>query len=305
VDVQWHLDEQKWTDLFNQAADEAGKIIENSKKLNPEEWQHAEQLGITETSRHLGILYAQWSIACERAALLVNGDDKQQRGAISGEWSSKGRGVMHTFDLKSMANRSSDLVVEHAIWSLPNNGAKAGNDLYSSLWAAIEGCMRSIASAIRVDTDNDNWEQRERCIRVYGQLFQYLRYNEKSPLAASLAKISQKPERWTHVVGWPFGYGHAYTLQLADEAKSMAAALNGQAKDEVRKAFERKIEEIWMKVEAGCTSSSRMKSNLRQTSGQRRGTSLTPPRYSSITRGSGANTGRLMTTRLSERCKSL
>ena len=108
VEVQWHLDEQQWTTLFDQAAGEARKVIESSRKHNPEEWQHAEQLGITDTSSDLGIKYAQWSIACERAALLINGSTKQQEGAISGEWASKGRGVMHTLDLKNIANRSSD-----------------------------------------------------------------------------------------------------------------------------------------------------------------------------------------------------
>ena len=58
---------------------------------------------------------------------------------------------MPILELKSMATKSSELAVEHSIWSLPSCLATAGNDLFSSLWAAIEGCLKATASAIRID----------------------------------------------------------------------------------------------------------------------------------------------------------
>ena len=144
--------------------------------------------------------------------------------------------------------------------------------------------MRSIASAIRVDTDNGNWEQRERCIRVYGPFFHYLRYSKKSPLEASLAKISQKPERWMQVLMWPFGFEHDFTLQLAEEAKTIAATLNSQAKAEVRQAFDKKIEES---LDEGGGWLHKFVKNDKQES-----------RYSSITRVNGVAIGKSMTTKL-------
>ena len=103
--------------------------------------------------------------------------------------------------------------------------------------------MNSIASAIRVDLSNDNWEQRTRCIRLFDSFFHYLGHNEKSPLSASIAKLSLKPDRWLHIVAWPFGFSYEATLDYAKEAKKMALALNGQAKAESKKAFDFKIEE--------------------------------------------------------------
>ena len=69
-----HHDRQ-WEQLLAQSAQEAVRAIDDTKESNKEAWQHAEQLGIQEESRERAIEYAQWSIACEKAALLGNGDD--------------------------------------------------------------------------------------------------------------------------------------------------------------------------------------------------------------------------------------
>ena len=141
---------------------------------------------------------------------------------------------MPTLELKSMATKSSELAVEHSIWALPSNLASAGNDLFSSLWAAIEGCLNATASAIRIDLDKGGSDQRQRCIRLYAPLFLYLRHNKKSPLEASLAKISLEPDRWRHITGWPFGFSLDATEELAAEAKKMARAHCSLAKAEAR-----------------------------------------------------------------------
>ena len=159
--VQWSIDGREWEHLFAQSAQEAAKAIDDTKGSNQEAWQHAEQLGIQEESRARAIEYAQWSIASEKAALLCNGDEWQKSKASCGGESCKGSGIMPTLELKSMATKSSELAVEHSIWSLPSCLATAGNDLFSSLWAAIEGCLKATASAVRIDDGKGGTEQRQ------------------------------------------------------------------------------------------------------------------------------------------------
>ena len=108
------------------AAKEAIAAVDDTRSDNEEVWQHARQLNIGDEARERSIQYAQWSIACEKAALLVNGNDTQRQGAWSAEKASKGRGTMPQLELKSIANKSADLIIEHCIWSLPSNLASAG-----------------------------------------------------------------------------------------------------------------------------------------------------------------------------------
>ena len=175
--TQWHLDQQQWDQLLAHSAQEALEAVDGTKHLNEEVWQHAKQLSIESDARERSIQYAQWSIACEKAALLVNGNDTQKHDALTGERASKGRGTLPKLELKSIATKSGNLAIEHSIWSLPSNLASAGNDLYSSLWAAVEGCLNATASAIRLDQEKGGSDQRQRCIRIYGPLFFYLRHD--------------------------------------------------------------------------------------------------------------------------------
>ena len=134
-------------------------------------------------------------------------------------------------------------MVEHGIWSLPNKLAAAGNDLYSSLWAAIEGSMKATASAIRIDNQNGSSQQRQRCIRIYGPMFDYLSYNGKSPLKQSILKLRLKPERWMHIARWPFGFSVEDTEAFAKEARTMARAHGTLAKAEAMKSLDDRIEQ--------------------------------------------------------------
>ena len=155
----------------------------------------------------------------------------------------KGRGLMPTFEMKSIATKSGDLAIAHSIWGLPSCLASAGNDLFSSLWSAVGGCLSATATVIRNDQEAGDTKQRERCIRLYAPFFLYLGQNEKSPLDASLLKLALKPDRWRHIAHWPFGFNESTTTELAEEAKKMARAHCSLAKSEARKSLDEKIEE--------------------------------------------------------------
>ena len=222
---------------------DAIKAVDGSMGNNQEVWDHASQLGIRDDSWQSSVWYAQWSLAAERAALMKNGNEAQRQSAVQGMKQFKGRGVMPVLELKSLATKSADLVVEHCIWSLPNNIAKAGNDLYTSMWVTIEACLKSTATAILLDQQNGNTELRQRCIRLYSPFFGYLTFSAKSPLPTSLIKLSTMPERWHHIAGWPFGFDHQTTVQLAEEANNIARAHDTLAKAESRRTLEDKIED--------------------------------------------------------------
>ena len=85
--------------------------------------------------------------------------------------------------------------------------------------------------------------QRQRCIRIYGPMFDYLRHNETSPFKNSLVELSLNPDRWMHIVSWHFGFSLAETEEYAAETKKMARAHGTLAKSEARKSLGERIEE--------------------------------------------------------------
>ena len=78
-------------------------------------WQHADSLNITAEAEQRAIRYAQWSMAAE-SAILDNSTDTARSKY-------QGRGMMPVLKERSMADKSSDLKVEHYIWKLPLESA--------------------------------------------------------------------------------------------------------------------------------------------------------------------------------------
>ena len=73
--------------------------------------------------------------------------------------------MMPVIKERSLAEKSSHLKVEHFIWKMPLDTAKAGRDLYSSAWAAITGAMYAAAHAIRIDLNNGEPQNDTQCAR--------------------------------------------------------------------------------------------------------------------------------------------
>ena len=58
-----------------------------------------------------------------------------------------------------------------------------------------------------------------------------------------MAKLSLEPDRWKHIVEWPFGFSLNDTEHFAEEAKKMARALCSMAKGEARRSLDERIAE--------------------------------------------------------------
>ena len=85
----------------------------------------------------------------------------------------KGRAQPPVYKWDSLAGKSSDLSVEHFIWSQPQPIAIAGSDLFSTLWMAVAGALRSIASARMLDGNDPAAEGKHtmRTQRLYSRFF--------------------------------------------------------------------------------------------------------------------------------------
>ena len=78
---------------------------------------------------------------------------------------------------------------------MPNPIARAGSDLFSTMWTAIAGAIRATASARRLDDDQGGDAHTARASGLYGEFFQYLITAEKSPLTPALKKLELKEDR--------------------------------------------------------------------------------------------------------------
>ena len=142
---QWQVDEDEWHHALQEATEAAETKINATELDDSGAWQHAANLGITDSSKEKAIRYAAWSIACEQVALKANPPEKDAHKHT-------GRGLMPTYELRSLAEKSKHKYTEHLMWELAANDSVAGPDLYSTLWNTIAGTMErggSTATSIR------------------------------------------------------------------------------------------------------------------------------------------------------------
>ena len=88
-----------------------------------------------------------------------------------------------SYKWETLASKSSNLPIEHVIWSLPKPLARAGSDLFSTLWTAIAGALRALTRARRLDEQHGLETHVERSYRLYNDFFRYLTEAAKSPLS--------------------------------------------------------------------------------------------------------------------------
>ena len=163
----WTTTEEEWQHELRESRTKAEKAIDSTRDDASGTWQHAKSFGNTEQTRAISILYAQWSMAVE-ATVIAKGNDGRKSNK------QRGRGLQPTYRWETLANRSSSLPIEHVIWSLPKPIARAGSDLFSTLWTAIAGALRAIASAKRLDDNQGGGAHIARAQRLYGDFFQLL-----------------------------------------------------------------------------------------------------------------------------------
>lgn len=176
----WSINETGWETKLLNTRNRAEKAIDATNNDDSGTCQHTASSGPTDLVRNFSVRYAQWSMAAEESALEAALEAKPEAPQSDKQ---KGRGLLPTYDWVSLANKSSDLTVEHHIWSQPQPIARAGSDLYSTLWAAISGAMRSIASAKRLDDSDSLTEGKHTMLtqRLYSGFFNYLIDEPKSP----------------------------------------------------------------------------------------------------------------------------
>ena len=150
---------------------------------------------------------------------------------------------MPKLELKSLANKSNTLPVEHVIWSMATQEATAGNDLYATLWATIASTLRAAASAVRIAQLNGTDAALQRWILLYFDFYHYLTTSPNSPLPGSLRKLGLQYNRWEFVVTWPLGQSEEQLKLLADEARKMSRALDTLSVQHRRTELEQKIAE--------------------------------------------------------------
>jgi hypothetical protein len=175
--------------------------------------------------------------AAIEAAMIADPDAKKSE-------SQKGRGQPPVYKWESLAVKSSELPVEHFIWSQPQPIARAGSDLFSTLWVTIAGALRSIATARRLDGNDPavEGEHTKRTQRLYTNFFEYLTGAPKSPFKPSLAKMELKPDRWNYILTAPFYHNDDKLDEWAAEAKKMGLALEAKARLETSKTFDKLIQ---------------------------------------------------------------
>ena len=198
----------------------------------------------------LSVKYAQWSIAAEEAAIESNPQPKQSD-------KQKGRGQPPVYTCETLASKSSELFIEHHIWSQASPIARAGSDLFSTLWATVAGALRTTASARRLDGNDPNaeGEHTRRAHRLYSKFFQYLVDAPKSPFAASLTKLELKQDRWRHILAAPFYCSDERLDEWASEATKMSKTLETKARQGTTKTLISSSRPAWRKTMGGSTSS--------------------------------------------------
>ena len=106
----WNISACEWQDSYSSFYDKASdQFVRDSDPHGV--WAHADSLGITEVSRQRAVRYAQWSMAVEAAII-------SQSDTPCGD-SHLGRGQLPILEEKSLANKSSNLKIEHFIWTFP------------------------------------------------------------------------------------------------------------------------------------------------------------------------------------------
>ena len=131
--LPWTTTADDWINKLLHCKEQAEKAIDSTRDDDNGTWQHANSIGAAEQIRNISIRYAQWSMAIEETVIGKSMDKKHSN-------KQRGRGL-----------QPSNLPIEHVIWSLPKPLARAGSDLFSTLWIAIAGALRAIASARRLD----------------------------------------------------------------------------------------------------------------------------------------------------------
>ena len=175
--LPWCIDDRAWLSKLDDMKDAATKAIDATRDDDTGIWQHASSLGATDPVRTFSIKYAQWSMATEKAIIDTNPEAKKSSDQL-------GRGLPPSYKWETIADRSGSLPIEHLIWSQPQPVARAGSDLFSTLWVTISGALRSIASARRLGNNGNVAECAHtlRTIRLHSKFSDYLLDAEKSPL---------------------------------------------------------------------------------------------------------------------------
>ena len=154
--------------------------------------------------------------------------------------------IQTKFENKSLATKSSTKGIGHAMWSLSTAKAVTGSDLFTTLWSTIASTLDNLCDAYNKDNNNNNDTQytcRWKCIRLYSHFFRYLLEGEESPLLPSLRKPQLEPERWTHILTWPFFQDENELRSMANEARGMGKVLASVATEKVAADFDEKVQE--------------------------------------------------------------
>ena len=150
---------------------------------------------------------------------------------------------MPILEEKSLANKSSNLKIEHFIWTLPTNEAVAGPDLFSTFWAAISSLFNAAGTATRVDLADVSSQnvQTTRWVRLYFPFCHFTLNDPKSPFLRSLAKTGGDEVRWRRALEWPLGWSAEDCHRLAADARSISKSLAALAQAEARTDFENRV----------------------------------------------------------------
>lgn len=98
--MEWHIDPAKSEEPLEEAKEEAIRTLSQGANTCPESWEHVGELRILENSRDRAILYAQWSLATERACILANGTDEDVGAMYMEKWQNIGIGRLPVLQMK-------------------------------------------------------------------------------------------------------------------------------------------------------------------------------------------------------------
>ena len=106
----WIADSIEWINKLEDKKAQATNTIDGAWNDSTGTWQHAASIGATDTVTEVSIKYAQWSMANEEAILETNPEADRKPKQL-------GRGQPAKYKWETIANHSSDLPVEHLVWS--------------------------------------------------------------------------------------------------------------------------------------------------------------------------------------------
>lgn len=197
----------------------------------------------------------QWSVVVEQLVLQTRSDSShvtENKSDINTRHDTRKQQAKHKFGrgrLPSvvciwLGNKSSHTPVEHHMWQMSNK-ALSGPDLYSTMWATIYAMIRDLLAGAKHDERQHCTDQspgRWRCVRNHYSFTKYL-LTDMSPLRPSLVKLRLKPERWDHILQWPFFDPVADLAVYAQEAEKIKPKLVTLAKQAHRLSFHDKIDQ--------------------------------------------------------------